>query len=428
MKTKSIISSALIGAAFSSSMGSSMALASEFRPFTVDYAVSVGSAIADADDQRAKAQQDAQYSDGTRAINDGRWSDAEAYFAKIAQQKGDRADASIYWMAYAQNKEGKSPLALASCGDLRHAYPHSNWINECGALEIEIRGKSGDPVQPQAEQDEDLKLLALNSLMQQDEARALPIIQQILTGNSSEKLKDRALFVLAQDSSPQAQQVLMEVARGQRNPALQRKAIQMIAVSGGKQSVAKLGDIYRQSNDEQVKKQILQAYLITNSPDPLVEAASHESDPQLTKSAVNNLGAMGATSQLLDLYRKTSSDATKADIINGLVAAGPKGAEALGMISASEQNSELRSKAIRNTGVAGGMSQAPALVAAYKKNADPETRKAVIQALFLANDSHDLVELARAEKDPALKQAIVQQLSIMQSKEATDYMLEILNK
>ena len=46
-------------------------------------------------------------------------------------------------------------------------------VNECGALEIEIRGKSDDPLPPQAEQDEELKLLALNSLMQQDEvARA----------------------------------------------------------------------------------------------------------------------------------------------------------------------------------------------------------------------------------------------------------------
>ena len=122
------------------------------------------------------------YSDGTRAINDGRWADAEAIFSKIAQQRGERADASIYWKAYAQNKEGKSAQALASCGELRRAYPRSNWIDECGALEIEIRGKSGDPVQPQAEQNEDLKLLALNSLMQQDEARALPIIQQILIG------------------------------------------------------------------------------------------------------------------------------------------------------------------------------------------------------------------------------------------------------
>jgi HEAT repeat protein len=428
MKTKSLISSALLGAAFSSYVTSPMVFASELRPFTFDYVIAADSATADADAQADKSSQDAQYSDGTRAINDGRWADAEGIFSKIAQQKGDRADASIYWKAYAENKEGKSAQALASCKYLRDAYPRSNWINECGALEIEIRGKSGDPVQPQAEQNEDLKLLALNSLMQQDEARALPIIQQILTGNSSEKLKDRALFVLAQDSSPQAQQVLMEVARGQKYPALQRKAIQMIAVTGGKQSVAKLGDIYRQSNDDQVKKAILQAYLITGSPDPLVEAASHESNPELARSAVQNLGAMGATSQLLDLYRKTSSDATKSAIINALVAAGQKGAEALGTIAASEQNPELRSKAIRNTGIAGGMSQAPSLVAAYKKNADPETRKAVIQALFLAGDSHDLVELARAEKDQTLKQEIVQQLSIMHDKEATDYMIEILNK
>jgi hypothetical protein len=425
MKTKSLLLITLLCGAFSADT-SPMAFATELRPLTIDYAVSAEIAGADADDQAAKAKQDAQYSDGTRAINDGRWSDAEAYFAKIAQQKGDRADASTYWKAYAENKEGKPAQALASCNDLRRAYPQSNWINECGALEIEIHGKNGDPVQPQAEQNDDLKLLALNSLMQQDEARALPIIQQILTGDRSQKLKDRALFVLAQDSSPQAQQVLLQVARGQKYPTLQKKAIQMIAATGGKQSVGMLGDIYRQSNDEQVKKAILQAYLITGNPDPLVEAASHESNPELAKSAIHNLGAMGASSQLLDLYRKTSSDATKEAIINSLVAAGQKGAEALGTIADSEQNPELRRKAIRNTGVAGGMAEAPTLVASYRKYSDPETKKAVIQALFLAGDSHDLVELARAEKDPELKREIVQQLAIMHDKEATDYMLEIL--
>ncbi len=61
--------------------------------------------------------------------------------------------------------------------------------------------KSGDPVQPQAEQDEDLKLLALNSLMQSGDTDALPILQQILEGQHSERLKERALFVLAQDQS-----------------------------------------------------------------------------------------------------------------------------------------------------------------------------------------------------------------------------------
>ena len=58
----------------------------------------------------------------------------------------------------------------------------------------------------------------------------------------------------------------------------------------------------------------------------------------------------------------------------------------------------------------------------------PETKKAAVEALFLARDAHDLVALAKAEKDPGLKQKIVQQLSIMHDKEATAYMIEILNK
>jgi len=380
------------------------------------------------DNAAAKSKEDALYSEGTRAINDARWAQAEAVFTNIAQQHGARAEAALYWAAYAENKQGNATHALETCSQLRQAYPHGNWINECGALEIEIRGKSDDPLPPQAEQDEELKLLALNSLMQQDEARALPIIQQILNGDKSEKLKGRALFVLAQDQSPQAQALLGQVASGERNPALQRKAIQMLAVGRGKQSAETLAAIYRQSANDEVKKAILQTYLVIGTPDPLVEAARHESNPELVRTAVHTLGAMGATSQLLALYHESSSAETKADVINGLIPAGQKGAEALGNIAGSEQDPELRRKAIRNLGIAGGMSAAPSLVATYKKNEDPETRKAVAQALFVAGDSHDLIELARAEKDPGLKQSLVQQLSVMHSKEATDYMLEILNK
>jgi len=374
------------------------------------------------------AKEDALYSEGTRAINDGRWVQAETIFDNIAQQHGERAEAALYWKAYAENKEGKQTQALETCSQLRQAFPHGKWINECGALEIEIRGKNDDPLPPQDEQNEELKLLALNSLMQQDESRALPVIQQILSGDKSEKLKSRALFVLAQDQSKPAQALLGQVAHNDRDPGLQRKAVEMLAVAQGKQSAATLADIYRQTTNEQVKKSILQAYLVIGAPDPLVDAARHESNPELVRTAVHTLGAMGATPQLLTLYRNTSSAQTKDDIINGLVASGQKGVEALSTIAASEQDPELRRKAIRNLGIAGGMSAVPSLIAIYRKNSDPETKKGVVQALFLAGDSHDLVELARAEKDPAMQRQIVQQLSMMHNKEATDYMLEILNK
>lgn len=434
MKQKSLfrtgIGSLSLALALTPLLLSSAALAAGSSSIVLNDAVAIGDgqAVSIGNGQASKSAEDALYSDGTRAINDGRWASAEAIFSKIASRHESRAEASLYWKAYAENKEGKSARALETCAELRKAYPHSDWINECGALEIEIRGKNGDPVQPQAEQDEDLKLLALNSLMQQDESRALPILQQIISSDKSEKLRDRALFVLAQDQSPQARTILEQIARGQKDPHLQTKAIQMIAVSGGKQSVAMLSDVYRQSSDEAVKKAILNAYLITGSPDQLVTAAVQESDPELAKSAIHDLGAMGAVPQLLDLYKKASDEQKKDTIINSFIAAGQKGADALGTIAGSEQNQELRRKAVRNLGIAGGMSAAPSLVAAYRNNTDIETKKAAVQGLFLAGDSHDLIELARAEKDPALKRALVQQLSVMQNKEATAYMLEILNK
>jgi thioredoxin-like negative regulator of GroEL len=380
------------------------------------------------DNAAAQGKEETLYSEGTRAINDAHWAQAESIFRNLASQHGPRAEAALYWEAYAENKQGNAARALEICAELRHAYPQGNWVKECSALEIEIHGKSDDPLPPQAEQDEELKLLALNSLMQQDEARAVPIIQQILSSDKSDKLKERALFVLGQDPSPQAQALLGQVASGERNPALQRKAIQMLAVTRGKQAAETLANIYRQTTNVEVKKSILHTYLVIGTPDPLVEAARHESDPELVRTAVHTLGAMGATSQLLTLYHDSSSAEVKAEVISGLIPAGQKGADALGGIAGSEQDPELRRKAIRNLGIASGMSAAPALVAIYKKNPDLETKKAVAQALFLAGDSHDLVELARAEKDPAVKQSLVQQLSLMHNKDATDYMLEILNK
>jgi hypothetical protein len=177
-----------------------------------------------------------------------------------------------------------------------------------------------------------------------------------------------------------------------------------------------------------VKRVVLQSYIITGDSARLLAVARQETNPELVRTAVHTLGALGAGSDLLTLYRASNSAETKADIINSFIASGHNGVDPLNEIAASEQNPELRRKAIRNLGIAGGMSAAPTLVAVYEKNSDEETKKAAAQALFLANDAHDLVTLARGEKDMEMKQYLVQQLSLMHSKEATDYMLEILNK
>ncbi len=142
-----------------------------------------------------------EYADGVRAINEGRWSDAIAIFSRIGKQSGDHADGALFWKAYAENKLGQGSQALGDCGQLRSEHPASKWLDECGALEIEIHGKTGEPVQPQAQQSDDLKLLALATLMQHDEKKALKEIDEILNSDAPEKLKQGALFIMGEHHS-----------------------------------------------------------------------------------------------------------------------------------------------------------------------------------------------------------------------------------
>ncbi|MGO8757579.1 MAG: hypothetical protein ACLQG3_05590 [Terracidiphilus sp.] len=144
----------------------------------------------------AASASSSSFADGTRAINQGRWDDAIAIFTQLADQKGDYADGALYWKAYAENKLGRSGQALDTCTALLQQYPASSWIEECGALKIQIRAMSGEPVRPSAEQSDELKLLALASLMQRNEKQALAQIDEILNGDSSEKLKQGALFIM----------------------------------------------------------------------------------------------------------------------------------------------------------------------------------------------------------------------------------------
>src|ERR1700678_2415154 len=83
----------------------------------------------------ANSPQESLYADGIRAINDGRWLDAETTFTKFATQHGEHSDGALYWKAYAQNQQGQMNAALKSCAELDREFSTSTWVHECGALE-----------------------------------------------------------------------------------------------------------------------------------------------------------------------------------------------------------------------------------------------------------------------------------------------------
>ena len=211
--------------------------------------------------ERANAM-DERYEHATELVDEGHWDQAIQMFDQIVREKGRRADASLYWKAYALQKLGRDADALETLNQLRSAHPKSSWVKQAKVLELEIRQGGGSAPRPEELADEDLKLMALNGLMNSDPQKALPLLRRFLESSQSPKLRDRALFVLAQSGSPEAREILVGVARGESHPDMQRKAIQYLSLFGGAESRQALADIYQASSDPSVKKAVLQAFMI----------------------------------------------------------------------------------------------------------------------------------------------------------------------
>jgi hypothetical protein len=368
--------------------------------------------------------EDRTYQRGMKALDERQWEAAVEAFREVARQKGARADGATYWLAYAQNRLGQRAEALALIAELRQGHPQSRWIKQAAALELEIRQSSGQPANPESQMDDELKLMALNGLVNSDPERAVPLLEKFLEGNHPPRLKDRALFVLAQSESPKAREIMARIAR-EGNPDLQAKAIQYLGVHGSRENRQLLGEIYASSKDVAIKKRILQSFMVSGERGRLLSAATGESDPTLRAEAVRQLGVMGAHDELWQLYQKETSTDVKKQILQAMFVGG--NADRLIELARDEKDPELRRRAVRNLGLLGSGRTGTALVSIYAS--DPAMRREVIQALFIQNNGKQLVEIARKETDPTLRKEIVQKLSIMgDNKDALDYLMEILNK
>ena len=100
----------------------------------------------------------------------------------------------------------------------------------------------------------------------------------------------------------------------------------------------------------------------------------------------------------------------------------------MGEVAQSEKDPELRRTAIQKLGLMGSERTAQTLQSIYAKETDYQVRREVLNAFFLQGNAKALIAVARAEKDPGLKKEAVQKLSLMGSKDATDYLMELLNK
>jgi hypothetical protein len=364
------------------------------------------------------------YRDGRSYLDEEAYGDAVHTFTELAAMNGPQTDAALYWKAYAENRQGKREAALATTAELKKRFPQSRWKKDAEALEIEMKQRSGGTVNPDTQSDQDLKFLALQGLMNSDPERALPLITKYLNGPGTPKEKSKAMFLLAQSGSPQAQETLKKIALGQSNPELQRKAVEYLGIMGGKRNADTLAEIYSTTKDLDIKRAVIRSYMVSGDHEHLFALAKGEKDEGLKREAIRNLGISGAKSELLQLYQSETSTEAKKEVLQALFLSGDS--QKLAQVAQQEKNPELRRAAIRDLGLMGG--KEPELQSIYMKDTDRGVKEEVLNAYFLGGNATGLIAVARTEKDPELKKKAVEKLSLMNSKEGTDYLMEILQK
>ena len=270
---------------------------------------------------------EAVYAAGTSALDQNRWQDAVTDFDQVIKGSSTRADAALYWKAYALDKLHNEDLANATCRQLRTQFRTSRWNRDCSALHLtqqpgdlrisippiivpnfsvdlgnidELRGGSSkDP-------DADIKILALNSLMNRDPAQALPLLRGLLTSNQPESVKRHALFVLSQSKAPEADALMRDLVVGKMGVELQRQAIQSSGIYRGKRNDDALVEAYRTTTDDQVKRAVISALFIANDDVHLVEMARAEKNMEMKRRLVSQLAIMNgkaAQDYMLELLK-----------------------------------------------------------------------------------------------------------------------------
>ena len=374
---------------------------------------------------RQNMSDDRAYEAGQRALEGRRYTEALEYFNQVAARGGNRADGAWYWKAYSLIKLGRADEARAALAELRKNYASSRWLDDAKALEVE----AGKPVSPESESDEELKLIALNGLMQSDPDRAYPLLDNLLKSAQPPKIKRNAVYVLAQSNSPKAQQLLEQVARGEGNPDLQLTAIRYLGErrrQGGSNPV--LAEIYNSSNDVNVKRAILNSLEGARDKDRLLQIAKTEKQQDLRLHAIRMLGSIqGTQSDIWALYQAEPTVEGKQQILE-TISGSAGNLDKLLEVARTEKEIKLRRFAINNLATSRAASTGDTLASMYTSEQDQDVKRSIIDALASQKNVKAMIQIARAEKDNRMQQRILERLVNMKSPEASDYLMEIIKK
>jgi len=397
--------------------------------------------------QRSGDRIEDAYNAGKQAINANppNWEQALDSFSQVVKAGRAHVDEALYWKAYSQNKLGQSSEALTTIAQLKRDYPRSQWMNDASALALEIQAQRGQVPNPTDQPDCELKLLAVNSLLNNDPDRAVPILEKLLGngGNSGQcggQILEKALFVLSQSDSSRARDLMLQIATGKVHPELQMKAIHYLGIKGDRDALLK---VYTGTSSAEAKKAVLHSLGISGGCSQLLTLSRDEKDPALVHEAIHSMGIAGCKKEIGELYSKATSPEAKRDILHSTIVSGDTALQE--QVARTDPDPKVRMEAVKDLGVSGGCGQLGSVSVAekdpsvvreaihamgvggcrqqlrdlYNKTMDPETKREVLRSTIVSGATELQEQVGLNDPDPKLKAEAIKDLGISGGSSAT---------
>ncbi len=384
---------------------------------------------------------DSLYREARKWLNDGDYGRAARMFEQIADDYGESAYAAdaLYWRAFALYRRGGTDDlhdALASLDEQRSRHPRAATRGDASALETRIRGelakrgeaRAAEEIHKSADSategcpsdDDDVRVAALNALMQMDAAQALPVLKKVLARRDacSESLRGKAVFIVSQKNDAESASILLDVARGDPSADVRGKAVFWLGQVAGDRSVALLDSVLRSTKDEELQRKAIFA-LSQHSGEQAGRILrdlvgdrnfSEEMRGRVILALAQTRGDEGDAGYLRQLFPSLDSDRLKERVLMGVAQRG--GAEnrrwLMDIVADSKQTIDVRKKALFWAGQ-GGLPIAE-LASMYGRLSERELKEQVIFVLSQRGDSaavDKLIDIARHDPDVELRKKAI---------------------
>jgi HEAT repeat protein len=289
--------------------------------------------------------------------------------------------------------------------------------------------------------DDDLRLAALNAMLQMDADRALPILKTVLEkrDEGSTCLRRKAIFLVSQKRSTETEDILLDAARRDPDSEVRQQAVFWLSQVGTEKAAIALDSILRNSSDPELQEKAIFSLSQHRSERAAVALrgyAERRDVPQrIREQAIFWLSQHRSAENaafLKSLFPRLENDELKEKVLFAVsqMRGDQNDRWLLDVALDRSQNTEIRKKALFWAGQSRRVPIAD-LVTLYSRTDDREMRE---QLVFVYSQRREpeavdkLLEIAKADPDRELRKKAIFWLGQSRDPRVAQLLLEIINQ